>query len=377
MANEQQDPAAPYRLDNFQVLRASEHIRKRPPMYIGDVGPRGLHRLVYQLAANSLAEAAEGYGRSLAVTLNADGLVEIADEGRGIDPAPHPTLGKPVLEAVLTEVFSPGSVHPGRDWQDYAIANALAEWFLVETQYDGQMYRQEYQRGRPVAPPWLVGPCSGSGVKVAFRPDPFIFPDLRLSYTALRDRLLEYAFLHSGMRISVSDGTAGAEERFEFADGIRAFVQTLNGKRQPLHPEVLVGRGEETGVRNEIGLQWCRESKEFRRSFVNDEETNLGGTHVTGFLEAVTHSINSFVRKAGLKIARVLKGDEARRGLTAVVSVQLPKPEFGGATKDRLVSKEAQSVVRSGVGLFLQKFFYSNPAVVETVVRAAIAEADK
>ncbi len=221
-----------------------------------------------------------------------------------------------------------------------------------------------------------VSPCSGSGVSVILKPDPTIFTDPRFSFSLIRDRLREYAFLHSGVRISVVDEVTGVSEQFEFEDGMMAFVQTLNkGPPRPLlHPEVLVVRGEQEGVRYEVGLQWCQEQDEIVRSFANDEWTRMGGTHVTGLRDAVTRSLRSFIRASGLPGIRRRKGEQVGRGLTAVVSVRMARPSFGGGTKDRLVSVEAQPAVRAGVSSVLRRFFESNPVAAEAVVRAASGE---
>lgn len=306
-----------------------------------------------------------------------DGLVEIQDQGRGIDPAPHPVLGKPLLQAVLTEFFAPGAGPPGRNWFDYVIANALSEWLLLETQYEGQVFRQEFRRGEPTATPEQIGTCSGSGVRLAYKPDPIIFTDSRCSYAAVRDRLREYAFLHSGVQVSVSDETTGDMERFEFEDGILAFVQSLNRDRRPVHPDVLVVRGEQEGVKYEVGLQWCREPHENMRSFANDHETTCGGTHVSGFRDAVTRSLNSFIRDQGRHELRVLEGDQTRNGLTAVVSVWLPQPQFLGATRSMLENMEAHRAVGAGVRRFLKPYFEVNPAVAEAIVQAVRASGDE
>jgi DNA gyrase subunit B len=370
VADEAKDLTDSYQVEEITVVSGLEHVRHRPGMYIGDIGQEGLHRILFQLAASSIKESVEGYGHSLRVALKVDGSVEVSDEGRGIAVPSKPTLGKPVLERLLTEIMT-GPGRGGRDWLDYTIANALSEWFQIETRHDGEAFCQEYRRGEPVAPLRQVGACSGSGVKVTFKPDPAIFPDPRLSYGVIRDRLLQYAFLHSNLRVSVSEEATGEEERFEFEDGVRSLVQMLNRGQQPIHAEVLVVRGEEAGVEYEVALQWRQERDEITRSFVNDEETNLGGTHVAGMRDAVTRSINSFIRKRGKTDVRVLKGSEARRGLTGVVSVRMARPGFWGATKDRLVSPEAQTVIATGLGRFLRQLFASNSVVAEAIVRPA------
>jgi DNA gyrase subunit B len=342
-------------------------------MYIGDVGQKGLHWMVRQLVFNSLAEFAAGHGRSLQVTLHTDGSVDIADEGRGIDPATHPVLGQPLLEAVFTTVLCGSS--SGRNCLDYAVANALSDWLHVETWGDGQAHRQEFRRGEPVAPPKRVDTRTGSGVRVTLHPDPTIFPDPRFSFTVLRDWLRECAYLHSGNRISVADRTTGAEERFEFQDGIRAFVQALNHDRQPLHPEVLVARGELENVRFEVGLQWCREPEEVVWSFANGRATLHGGTHVAGLRTALTRAVKDLLRKKNPSNAQKVTGDDVRTGLTAIVSVQMAEPEYRGATRTWLNNESPRRVIAVGVGRYLRQFFAANPAVAATVAEAVMAEA--
>ncbi len=368
MENEEPDPPAPDDAEAIEVFIDLERVRRRPEMYIGDVDSTGLHRIVFELAVSVLAEVSAGYGRSLQVALYADGSVEVADGGRGVNPASHLIPGQPFLETALTQFFA--GHHSGRDWMPYAIANTLSEWLIVETRHAGQASWQKFQRGRRVAAQ-RVSPCSGSGVSVTLKPDPTIFTDPRFSFPLIRDRLRQYAFLHSGMRISVVDEVTGVSERFEFEDGMTAFVQMLNKDRRPLHPEVLVVRGEQEGVRYEVGLQWCQEQDEIMRSFANDEWTGSGGTHVTGLRDAVTRSLRSFIRASGLPGVRGLKGEQARRGLTAVVSVRMARPLFSGSTKERLSSVEAQPAVRAGVSSALRRFFETNPVAAEAVARAA------
>ncbi len=374
MADERQNQAVPYRAEDVQVLWSPQQVRRRPGMYVGDLGQKGLHRLLFELVANSLAEAAEGYGRSLAVRVKTGGSVEIQDGGRGIAAAPCPGLGKPVLEATFTDLRHRGRGPGDRAWPVYfVIANAVSEWLHVESRHEGRAYRQEFRRGEPVGPVHEVGTCTVSGLTLTFKPDPAIFTEPRFSYAVIRDKLREHAFLQGGLRASVSDEAAGKEERFEFEDGIRSFVKWLNRGRRPLHREVLVVRGEQAGVRFEAGMQWCRRRDETLRSFVNNTETTFGGPHVAGFREALTRSLNSFARQEGLTDIKTLKGDDACRGLTAIISVRMADPLFGSATKLRLDSEEPRGIVRAGVGGFLREFLKANPGVGETILRAVAA----
>lgn len=271
-----------------------------------------------------------GFGRAVRVTAHADGSVEVSDDGRGL-PVAGP--GEPTPESALTTFLVPRPPVAGRDWLGYMTANALAAWLRVESRHDGRLCRQDFRRGRPSGPARDVGPAVGGGLSVAFLPDPGLFGDTRLSADDIRDRLREYAFLHGGVRLSWSDRVAGREEVFEYADGVRSFVAWLNAVRRPLHPDVVVARGEADGVRYDVGVQWCAEDDPAGGAFVNGERTReFAGTPVAGLRAAVTRSLNDFARDR-LPGAPALRGGQAWDGLTAVVSVRLADPLFAGAAR--------------------------------------------
>jgi DNA gyrase subunit B len=343
-------------------------------MYIGDLDQFGLQRMVLTLVRSSLAESAHGFGRSIDVILDHDGSIQIEDIGRGIDGTPGNGLEKSNLEAILTEFYCPGPVF--RRPFDYTVANALSEWFHVESRYEGRVFRQRFRRGDPESPPDTIGACSASGLVVSFKPDPAIFPEPRLSSDVLRERLREYAFLHSGVRITLTDRLRGSEDVLICEDGIREFVRLLNVGQRTLHPEIVVVRGEDAGVWYEAGLQWCVGLDETMPSFVNDHPTIRGGTHLSGLLEAVTRSVNGFIREGRLPGAGVLNGYEASAGLTAVVSVRVHEPIYESATTTRLNNAEVRPMIARNVGRALTAFFASHPALPIAIIRKVGPDGD-
>ena len=362
-------PALPaYREEDMRILDLA-FVRQHPGMYIGNAQTQGLHCMLLRLVTNSLSEAVAGFGRHVRVMIDVDGSATVADDGRAAPNIPD-FRGESGLAETLTRLHRNSE---GREWFDYAVANALSEWFHVETLHDGQVFRQEFRRGEPVASPRRLGATSSSGLRVTFLPDPELFEQFRLDAEIIRERLRQDAYLHSGVRLSFSDRRDGTEETFEFADGIAVYVRSLSWEENPLH-EVLVCRGEGEGVRYEIGLQWCAGSGLFYLSCVNGEVLREGGVDRAGLKTAVTRSLNNFIRER-MPGMRVLKGEEAWGGLIAVASLRLAEPIFVSAIRSRLDNAEAERAVEAGVGRFLRAYFEANPAVAEQIVTRAINEA--
>jgi DNA gyrase subunit B len=353
---------------DIQVFTGLEPIRRRPAMYIGSTDARGLHHLLFTLVTESLSEAVAGYGRSVRVALRADGWAEVVDDGRPMLNVEHAFT---VLE------YGHGrwgaAANPlGRDSFAYTIANALAERLDVTARHRGRVYGTGFRQGAYfVATEW-EGPPGDRGLTVKFRPDPDIFGATRFDAGAIRDRLRQLAFLHSGVRITFADETAGTSDAFEDADGIRAYVKHLNESRRPLHADVILLRGEEQGVRYEVGLQWCEEEIEERRSFANHYFTPQGGTHQRGLLSGAAAGLRDFIDEHAPQSGK-FEGDDLRAGLTAVVSVWLNDPQFEGATRSRLNSPEAEAVVKATVRRGVCDYFAAHRKTAERVVKAVVA----
>ncbi|MBP3953924.1 hypothetical protein J8F10_01230 [Gemmata sp. G18] len=285
-----------------------------------------------------------------------------------------PVFGELSLESVFTQWHGLGPGADGRYWGTYLAANALSAELTVRVRTDGSVYQHTFRRGVTHAVLQSGGAPNDRGLTIRFRPDSLIFGDVRFDSETIRDRLRQCAFLHSGVRISFTDESDGAHDEFEFADGIRAYVAWLNADRTPIHPDVIVIRGEEAGVRYEVGLQWC-EGDDVTVSFANDRRLPEGGTHVYGMRAGVTKAVNSFIRER-IHGERVVKGDDARTGLAAVVSVRLADAMFMGAARIQLDNPEVEGIVASGVTQFLREHFKAHPAVADRIVRNAIAARD-
>jgi DNA gyrase subunit B len=354
---------------DLPVLTGMECVRRRPGMYIGNVEAGGLFNLLFDLVTGSLAEAVAGHGREVRVTLRADGSAEVADDGRS----------PPNIEHAFT-VLGPGHhgycPYPGgRDYFWHPVANALSERLLVVVRSDGSTHQHTFQRGVTHAAVQSGGPPGACGMTIAFRPDPLIFGDARFDADAIRDRLRQLAFLHSGVRLTFTDETTGSRDTFEFADGIRECVRHLNANRVALHPDVILLRGEEHGMRYEVGLQWCDGNEETIWSFANHYRTPQGGTHTAGLRSGITRGLHDLVRDRAPESVE-FKGEDFREGLAAVVSVWLADPMFEGATRARLSSPEAETVVAGAVRRGVREYFEANAEAADRVIQHVVAAAE-
>jgi DNA gyrase subunit B len=343
--------------------RSTETIRHHAGMYIGNVSVQGLHRMLFQLVHTSVRDAAAGFGRSVRVTLNLGGSATIADDGRGF-----PVAGSFTLEDAFTQA---GLLR--YDQLEYVVTNALSEWLEVETRYQGRAYHMEFQRGVPASALEAIGAASGSGLAVTFLRDPDIFETTQFDAGTIQDRLRECAFLNSGVRISFTNQVLGTEEHFEFADGMRAYVQWLNEHNHPLHPDVLTVRGASEGVHYEVGFQWSEEDEIMLRCYVNDEYMWEGGSLVKGFREGATRALHRFICQH-MPDAKPLKSHAARRGVVGVVSVRMKDPVFVSARRSSVHSHEAERVIAAAVSDTAEHYFRANPTVAERIVSAALAD---
>jgi DNA gyrase subunit B len=387
--NSSKTPKADYRPEDLQHLSDMDHVRKRPAMYIGDVTARGLHHLVYEVVDNSIDEAMAGFAKHIKVVVNADGSVTVEDDGRGIPVEPHEQLSKELgrevstLEGVMTVLkfggkFEKGAYQTsgGLHGVGVTVVNFLSQWCEVEVSRDGHVYQQEYERGIPLGPVQRVGTTKKVGTKTTFKPDAMVFQTTKFSYDLLYKRLQELAFLNSGVRIEFFDERVSQGEQFYYERGITQFVEHLNRASDTLHKEIIYVAGEEEGVGYEIALQYSAEYTENLHSYVNNIHTIEGGTHVSGFRSALTRSLNNYGRKENIFKDLVPTGDDFREGLTAVISLRVPHPQFEGQTKTKLGNGEVEGIVNSVFGDLLTKYLEENPKIAKTIVRKGVLAAE-
>jgi DNA gyrase subunit B len=377
------DPEA-YDASQIRVLEGLEAVRVRPAMYIGSTGVQGLHHLVYEVVDNSVDEALAGFCENIQVTLHLDNSVTVLDDGRGIPVDMHPTEGKPAVEVVLTKLHAGGKfdkgaykVSGGLHGVGVSVVNALSEWLEVEIYHDGQVYHQRYERGHPVSALEVTGKTGRRGTQVTFYPDAEIFETLEFSFDTLAARLQELAFLNRGLRIALDDARTGRQQEFKYDGGISSFVEYLNQGKTPLHPDPIYLAGERDGVRVEVSLQYNDGYAEKTYSFANNINTIEGGTHLSGFRSALTRTVNSYAQANNLlkNGDETPSGDDVREGLTAIISVQVPEPQFEGQTKTKLGNSEIKGVVESLVNDRLGAYFEENPVVAKGVVEKAVLAA--
>jgi DNA gyrase subunit B len=365
----------------IQVLEGLEAVRRRPSMYIGSTGPKGLHHLVYEVVDNSIDEALAGVCDRIDITILPDNSVRVVDNGRGIPVKTHPKLGKSTVEVVLTILHAGGKfggegykVSGGLHGVGVSVVNALSEWLRIEVMRDGGIYCQEYRRGKPVTDLQRVGKSREDGTTVHFLPDAEIFENVDFNYDTLAQRLREVAFLNKGIAISITDERTDAKSLFKYEGGITSFVRHLNKNKDALHPEPIYVEREKDGCIVEIALQYNDGYQENILSFANNIHTYEGGTHEAGFKSALTRVVNDYARKNGLlKEAEAnLTGEDIREGLTAVLSVKLLDPQFEGQTKTKLGNSEMRSIVDSitaeGLGIYLEE----NPSVARKTIDKAV-----
>lgn len=379
--------AVDYGAENIQVLSGIEHVRKRPAMYIGDVGIRGLHHLVYEIVDNSVDEALAGYNNYIYVSINADGSITVQDRGRGIPVGIKKDTGKSALELVMTVIGAGGKfdknsykVSGGLHGVGASVVNALSEWCEVEVQREGKVYFQRYERGIPSADVKEIGKSKQSGTRTTFMPDPQIFKNREFRFETLAERMRELAYLNRNLTIIIEDKRDGQREEFHFKGGIAEFVSDLDKKanRMAITKKLIFIEGERDNTAVEIAFQYNSSYQENVFSYVNNINTHEGGTHLTGFRKALTRTFNNYAAKNDLlKSAKNLQltGDDYREGLTAVVSVKVPEPQFEGQTKTKLGNSETQTIVETMVNEKLSEFIEQNPGVAKIIIEKAIGAA--
>ncbi|MCL2006145.1 MAG: DNA gyrase subunit B [Planctomycetaceae bacterium] len=374
-----------YTAKDLEHLSDQEHVRKRPAMYIGDTSSRGLHHLVSEVVDNSIDEAMAGFANAITVQINNDGSVTVEDDGRGIPIDEHPELKKSTLEGVMTVLkfggkFSKGAYQTsgGLHGVGVTVVNFLSEWCEVDVSRDGFVYHQEYERGIPTGPVEKLGKSDQRGTKTTFLPDEEIFPDRKFDYNVLYRRLQDLAFLNSGVKIIYRDVRSGAEDVFEYQDGLTDFVKNMNRSTDPAHPEVVRMTGHAEGVAVDVALQYTVEYTENIRSYVNNIYTIEGGTHMSGLRTALTRTLNNYGKNQNMFKDKVPmpSGEDFREGLTAVLSIRVPNPRFEGQTKTKLGNSEVEGIVNSLIGEQLAKFLEENPKTAQIIVKKGIVAAE-
>ena len=387
MADEPQTPG--YTSEDLQHLSDREHVRERFGMYIGDNTLRGLHHLVYEVVDNSIDECMANYAKRVSVIVNADGSVTVEDDGRGIPVERHAQLSEEMdrevstLEGVMTVLkfggkFQKGAYQTsgGLHGVGVTVVNFLSEWCEVEVSRDGHVWQQEYQRGEPTDPVRKMGTTTRDGTKTTFKPDPQIFPNTKFSWDVLSRRLQELAFLNSGVRIAFADVASKQQEEFHYERGIVEFVEWLNRSSDAVHADVISIQGENEGVSWDIAMQYTGEFTENLHSYVNNISTTEGGTHVSGFRSALTRSLNAYGKKTGIYKDLVPTGEDVREGLTVVISVRVPHPQFEGQTKTKLGNGEVEGIINSAIGDFLGKYLEENPKSAKSIVQKGVLAAE-
>ncbi|MCR4402492.1 MAG: DNA topoisomerase (ATP-hydrolyzing) subunit B [Firmicutes bacterium] len=375
---------APYGAEQIQVLEGLEAVRKRPSMYIGSTGVRGLHQLAYEVVDNSIDEALAGYCDAIDVTIKKDGSLRVADNGRGIPVDIHPKTGRPAVEVVLTVLHAGGKfgggayrVSGGLHGVGVSVVNALSEWLEVEVRSGGKIHRQRYQRGKPVTDLEVKGTTDATGTTITFLPDRKIFETTEFSFDTLSHRLRELAFLSRGVRITLADEREGKRVEFQYDGGIVSFVEHLNKNRDPIHPDIFYVARDVGDAFVEVSFQYNDGYVDNTFSFANFINTTEGGTHLSGFRSALTRTINDYARKVGMlkENEENLTGDDVREGLTAVISVKLLSPQFEGQTKTKLGNTEIRGIVDSVVAEALAEFFEEKPATARAIVDKCLSAA--
>ncbi len=375
-----------YDESQIQVLEGLEAVRKRPGMYIGSTSLRGLHHLVYEIVANSVDEALAGRCDEIEVVVHKDNSVTVTDNGTGIPVGPHPKMGISTLEVVHTILHAGGkfgsgaySVSGGLHGVGASVVNALSENMEVEVYRDGHIYRQKYERGKPVTPVEIVGDTENHGTKSTFKPDPDIFEDIVFDFDAMITRYREMAFLNRGIKINLIDERPEESivKNLHYEGGIISFVEYLNKTKDALHDNVIFVEGNKDANIVEIAMQYNDTYNENVYSYANNIATTEGGTHLTGFRTAITKVLNDYARKYNFikENDKNLSGEDVREGLTAVISIKLPEPQFEGQTKTKLGNSEIRTLVENVLTEELSSFFEENPSVGKIILDKCLTAA--
>lgn len=370
-----------YDASSITVLKGLEAVRKRPAMYIGSTSTQGLHHLVYEVVDNSIDEALAGYCKKIVVTILVDGSIKVEDDGRGIPVDIHPDTGESALQTVMTVLHAGGKfegksyrVSGGLHGVGISVVNALSKHLEVEVRRDGKVYHQAYERGNPISDVKVIGNTNRTGTLVHFFPDPEIFETTEFNFDILANRFRELAYLNPGVEIILKDERNDKEKQFLYEGGIVSYVKYLNKNKDVLFDKVIYIKKEKYNISVEVAIQYNNGYSELVQSFVNCINTIEGGTHIAGFRSALTRSINSQIEKLGLtkNLKEALTGDDVREGLTAVVSIKIPNPQFEGQTKTKLGNSDVKGVVEKVINDGLNDFFEENPDIAKIIISKAI-----
>ncbi|MDD5582778.1 MAG: DNA topoisomerase (ATP-hydrolyzing) subunit B [Candidatus Marinimicrobia bacterium] len=376
-----------YKSDKITVLKGLEAVRKRPAMYIGDISKRGLHRLVYEVVDNSIDESLAGFCDKITVTIHSDDSISVTDNGRGMPVDLHPTEKKPGVEVIMTILHAGGKfdkasykVSGGLHGVGVSVVNALSEKCCVQIYRNGNIYEQTFERGIPTKQLEIVGKTRKTGTTITFFPDTSIFSKVQFDKEILEERMRELAFLNRNVSITLKDERTGESNTFNYKGGIKEFVSYLNEARNPIHPSPVYIMGEKENVIVEFSFQFNDSYNENFFSFVNCIHTIEGGTHLTGARTALTRSLNTYAIKnnlfKGIKINNFsLSGEDTREGITAVISVRVPEPQFEGQTKTKLGNSEVKGIVDSIITDGLSEYFEQNPSVARKIIEKSVLAA--
>src|SRR3954449_1308464 len=375
-----------YDAQDITVLEGLEAVRKRPGMYIGSTGMRGLHHLVYEVVDNSVDDALAGHATSVDVTIHPDNSVTVVDDGRGIPVGIMEKEGRPAVEVVLTVLHAGGKFGDGGGYKvsgglhgvGVSVVNALSESLIVEVRREGHVWMQEYERGAPQYDLRKGEPSNETGTTISFLPDAEIFESLDFDFSILEQRLRETAFLTRGLAISLTDERSGGNRvEFRYDGGIEDFVRYLNEGKEPIQKKVIFFEGESEEGAVEVAMQWNGSYQESVFSFANNINTHEGGSHLSGFRSALTRTLNRYAREKGLLKEKDenLSGEDVREGLTAVISAKLADPQFEGQTKTKLGNPGMEGFVATIVNARLAEFLEENPAEANQVIRKAVQAA--
>ena len=379
-----------YSADSIQALEGMEHVRKRPSMYIGDVGVRGLHHLVYEVVDNSIDEAMAGHCSKISVIINDDDSISVEDDGRGIPVGIHQKEGVSALEVVMTKIGAGGKfdkdsykVSGGLHGVGVSVVNALSDHLTAVVHRDGKVWQQEYEKGKTLYPVKEVGKTDKTGTIVTFKPDLSIFKDVeKYNYDTLSNRMRELSFLNKGIHVSLTDKRKKVDgeflnEEFHSKEGLKEFIKFLDENREPLIPEVIAIEGEKNDIPVEIAMVYNSSFNENIHSYVNNINTHEGGTHLSGFRRGLTSTLKKYADSSGLldKVKVEIAGDDFREGLTAIISVKVAEPQFEGQTKTKLGNKEVNSAVSQAVSEMLENYLEEHPSEAKTIVDKVILAA--
>lgn len=374
-----------YDASQIQVLEGLDPVRKRPGMYIGSTSSRGLHHLVYEIVDNSVDEALAGYCNEINVIIHQDNIVTVIDNGRGIPVETHHQMDKPAVEVVLTVLHAGGKfggegykVSGGLHGVGLSVVNALSEWLEVRIQRDGKIHKQRYERGVPMEELHVIGSCDTTGTTISFKPDPEIFTETtEFVFETLANRLRELSFLNKGLKIVITDERENVKKEYLHEGGIIDFVRYINKNKDPLFPNPIYFEKEKDGIIVEIALQYTDGYTENLFSFANNINTHEGGTHEQGFKTALTRVVNDYGRKYNIIKEKDsnLSGEDIREGLTAVISVKVPEPQFEGQTKTKLGNSEVRGIVDSVLNENLSIFLEETPSISKKIIEKSLSAA--